>query len=80
MIRVQIMAHRRDGGVSLTTHAEATLQAAQEYAAHWTYEMIKDGFVPDGAVLTYLITAGVDGVVLDVVTYKHAEDAEVTRK
>jgi len=76
VITVQIMQDLNGQPVGLTTHSEPTPKAAQEYAAHWTYEMIKDGFVADGATLTYLIID--NGEVIDIVSYLHAEDADIT--
>ncbi len=78
MIRLEIMTSgpHADGVVSgLSERSFDTPKAAQEYAAHWAREMIEKGFMPEGMLVTYLVTAGVDGVVLDVVTYKHTEDA-----
>lgn len=75
MITVQIMSHLDGAPLGLTTHQEATPKAAQEWAAHWTHEMIKDGFIPDGAMLTYLIID--NGEVIDIVAYLHTEDITV---
>lgn len=75
MITVQIMAHLNGAPLGLTTHREPTPKAAQEWAAHWTHEMIKDGFIPDGAMLTYLIIG--DGEIIDIVAYHHTEDITV---
>lgn len=83
MVTLQIMAELNGAPLGLTTHQERDAKAAQEYAAHWTHEMIKDGFVPDGATITYLVYRtpvffNQIPEVLDVVTYLHAEDADIT--
>jgi hypothetical protein len=75
-VTVQIMQDLNGTPVGLTTHQEPTVKAAQEYAAHWTYEMVKDGFVANGATLTYLIID--NGEVIDIVSYLHADTASVT--
>lgn len=72
MITVQIM----QGEFVVETHDEPSPKAAQEYAAHWTYEMITGGWIGAGAVLTYLIID--NGEVIDIVSYLHAEDADIT--
>lgn len=75
MITVQIMAHLNGAPLGLTIHQESSAKAAQEYAAHWTHAMIKDGFIPDGAMLTYLIIG--DDKIIDIVAYLHTEDITV---
>lgn len=85
MIKVQILTQLPDGQLGLHTHEEDNAKAAQEYAAHWTYELIKDGFIPVGAMITYLLTAtgsmflpSGEVVVVDTVSYLHTEEAPVT--
>lgn len=75
-VTLQIMSDLNGAPLGLTTHQEPTAKAAQVYAAHWTHEMIKDGFVPEGATLTYLIID--NGEVIDIVAYKHVETADIT--
>lgn len=78
MYTVQIMTDLNGAPLGLTTHQELDAKAAQEYASHWTYEMIKDGFIPDGATITYLIFStpvffNQIPEFVDVVSYLHVE-------
>lgn len=77
MIKVEILVDLNGVPVSRTEHCEFSSKEAQEWAAHWTHSMITDGFIPEGAYVTYVLTAGVDGIVVDVVAYQHTY-AEVT--
>lgn len=83
MIKVEILVDLNGEKVSRTEHCEATPKAAQEWASHWTHEMVKDGFVPEGAMVTYVLTSVRKSTstqipdVLDVVAYLHTY-AEVT--
>lgn len=77
MIKVEILVDLNGVPVSRTEHREPSPKEAQEWAAHWTHSMITDGFIPEGAYVTYVLTAGVDGIVVDVVAYLHTY-AEVT--
>lgn len=81
MIKIEILSDLNGAPLGRTEHCEPDLKAAQEWAAHWTHEVVKGGFVPEGALLTYILTeetvfTNVPKVV-DVVSYLHT-DAEVT--
>ncbi len=83
MIKVEILVDLNGVPVSRTEHIEPSPKAAQEYAAHWTHEMVKDGFIPEGAMVTYVLTSRPGPAplsrteVVDVVAYLHTY-AEVT--
>lgn len=81
MIKIEILSDLNGAPLGRTEHDEPDLKAAQEWAAHWTHEVVKGGFVPEGALLTYILTeetvfTNVPKVV-DVVSYLHT-DVEVT--
>ncbi len=89
MIKVEILVDLNGVPVSRTEQTEATPKAAQEWAAHWTHEMVKDGFIPEGAYVTYVLTeegtrfAPHYPLVVDVVAYQHTyvdAKAEVTEQ
>lgn len=81
MIRVEILSDLNGAPLGRTQHDEPTAKAAQEWAAHWTHEMISGGFVPEGAVLTYVISEVPIffevAKVIDVVSYLHS-DQDIT--
>jgi hypothetical protein len=83
VITVEILVDLNGVPVSRTEHTEATPKAAQEYASHWTHEMVKDGFIPEGAYVTYVLTGHSIHQqfpeVVDVVAYQHTY-AEVTNQ
>ncbi len=83
MIRIEILSDLNGAPLGRTEHCEPTPKAAQEWAAHWTHEVVAGGFIPEGALVTYVLTTvpifhtEVPEIV-DVVTYKHTSDADIT--
>lgn len=81
---MQIMSATPDGYVtdwSSTKHD--SIKAAQQHASHWTHEMIERGLMPEGMVVTYVLSSVPPvswqlAAVVDVVTYKHAETTSQT--
>jgi hypothetical protein len=85
VIKVEILVDLNGVPVSRTEHTEPTPKAAQEYAAHWTHSMITDGFIPEGAMVTYVLTSRPGPAplsrteVVDVVAYQHTyAEASIT--
>lgn len=83
MIKIEILSDLSGAPLGRTEHTEPNVKAAQEWAAHWTHEVVKGGFIPEGAVVTYVLTSE-DALsawpnVVDVISYLHTnDDAEVT--
>jgi hypothetical protein len=82
MIKIEILSDLNGAPLGRTEHMEPTPKAAQEWAAHWTHEIVEGGFIPEGAVVTYVLTeetvfSNVPKVI-DVISYLHTNDAEVT--
>ncbi len=75
MIKVEILSDLNGVPLGRTEHYEPTPKAAQEWVAHWTHKVIEGGFIPEGAMVTYVLTKGDE--VVDVVAYLHTY-AEVT--
>lgn len=77
MVTIEILSDLNGAPLGRTEHQEPTPKAAQEWAAHWTHEVVKGGFIPEGAYVTYVII-GDDGTIIDIVAYLHTSEAEVT--
>lgn len=84
MYTVEILSDLNGAPLGRTEHQEPSAKAAQEWAAHWTHEVVKGGFIPEGAVVTYVIYETPiffeTAKIVDIVSYLHTEDAEVTNQ
>ena len=84
MIRIEILSDLNGAPLGRTEHTEPDVKAAQEWAAHWTHEIVKGGFIPEGAVVTYVLTTmpvfhTTPEEIIDMISYLHTnDDAEVT--
>jgi len=83
VIKIEILSDLNGAPLGRTEHCEPDLKSAQAWAAHWTREVVEGGFVPEGALLTYALTehvapADMTARVVDVVTYKHTFDEDIT--
>ncbi len=83
MIKIEILSDLHGAPLGRTEHCEPTRQAAQQWAAHWAREMVEGGFIPEGAVVTYVLTEDTIGdaipMVIDVISYLHAsEESDAT--
>ncbi len=73
----QAMVHHGGAQLSLTTHEDSSPVKATEYLAHWAHEMIKDGFVPEGALITYVVVSAA-GEITSMVAYLHTYASDIT--
>ncbi len=83
MIKIEILTDLNGAPLGRTEHIEPTPKAAQEWAAHWTHEVVEGGFIPEGALVTYVLTEhdihSQFPEVVDVVAYLHTYvEAEIT--
>lgn len=85
MIKIEILSDLSGAPLGRTEHTEPNVKAAQEWAAHWTHEIVKGGFIPEGAVVTYVLSTmprfprAEPVEIIDMISYLHTnDDAEVT--